>query len=92
MPNLKIRSKVLQWKNTNREEIMKLLEFLLLQGTEQKPDNKSYFSMRKTLETHIFSELFTERRFHLLLKFLHFVMFIMNIMKKTHAVPEDCTN
>jgi hypothetical protein len=53
---------------------MKLSAFLLLQGTDHKPDNKSFFfSKRKIFETSIFSELFTERRFHLLLKFLHFV-------------------
>jgi hypothetical protein len=45
----------------------------LLQGLHQKPDNKSYFSWRKILETLIFLDLFSERRFHLLLKFLHFV-------------------
>jgi hypothetical protein len=38
-----------------------------------KNDNKSYFSKRKILETPVFLELFTERRFHLLLKFSHFV-------------------
>jgi hypothetical protein len=57
----------------NRDEIMKLLAFFLLQGLNKKPDNKSYFFRRKILETSIFLELFTERRFHLLLKFLHLV-------------------
>jgi hypothetical protein len=52
---------------------VKLLAFFLLQGLHQKPDNKSYFSRRKIPETPIFLELFTERRFRLLLKFLHFV-------------------
>jgi hypothetical protein len=45
---------------------MKLLAFFLLQGLHQKPDKKSYFCQRKVLE------LFSKRRFHLLLKFLHF--------------------
>jgi hypothetical protein len=70
---LKIRSTVLLWNNTNRKEIMKLLGLLLLQGTDQKPDNRSYFSKRKILEMPVCSELFTEGRFHLLLRFLHFV-------------------
>jgi hypothetical protein len=35
MPNLKIRSRVHHWNNANREEIMKLLTFLLLQGIDQ---------------------------------------------------------
>jgi DNA-directed RNA polymerase subunit RPC12/RpoP len=51
----------------NRNEIMKLQIFFLLQGLHQKPDNKSYF-----LETPIFLILFSER-FHLLLKFLQFI-------------------
>ena len=72
-PHLKEHSRVHKWKDTNKEEIMTLLAFFLLQGLHQKPDNKSYFSRRKLLETPIFLELFTEKRFHLLLKFLHFV-------------------
>lgn len=71
--HLKEKSRVHYWSETDSDEIMKLLAFLLLQGLHQKPDNKSYFSRRKILETPIFLELFTERRFHLLLKFLHFV-------------------
>jgi hypothetical protein len=58
---------------TDRNEIMKLLAFFLSQGLHQKLDNKSYFFWRKILETPIFLSLFSERRFHLLLKFLHFV-------------------
>nr|CAD7575868.1 unnamed protein product [Timema californicum] len=72
-PNLKLKSRIHQWHETNKDEIMTLLSFFLLQGLHQKPDNKSYFSRRKILETPIFMELFSERRFHLLLKFLHFV-------------------
>lgn len=71
--NLKLKSRTHCWKETNRTEIMKLLAFFLLQGLHQKLDNKSYFSRRKILETLIFFELFSKRRFHLLLKFLHFV-------------------
>jgi hypothetical protein len=73
MPHLKLNSRTHGWKEMNRSEIMKLLAFFLLQGLHQKPDNKSYFSRRKILETPIFLDLFSERRFHLLLKFLHFV-------------------
>jgi hypothetical protein len=47
---------------------MKFLAFFLLQGLHKKPDNKSYFSKRKILETLIFLNLYSERRF---LKFLH---------------------
>jgi hypothetical protein len=67
---------------------VKLLAFILLQALRQKSVNKSRFSRRKILETPIFLELCTERSFHLLLKFLHF------IDNKTYselpAVPEDC--
>jgi hypothetical protein len=52
---------------------MKFLTFFLLQELHQKPDNKSYFCQRKTVEMSIFLELFSERRFHLLLEFLHSV-------------------
>jgi hypothetical protein len=52
---------------------MKLLAFFLLQGLHQKPNNSSYFPWRKILEMPTFLGLFSERRFHLLLKFPHFV-------------------
>jgi hypothetical protein len=51
---------------------MKLLAFVLLEGFFQKPDNKSYISWGKIMDTPIFLDLFSERRFHLF-KFLHFV-------------------
>jgi hypothetical protein len=48
---------------------MKLLAFFLLQGLHHKPDNNSYFCLRKILERPLFQQ---EERFHVLLKFLHF--------------------
>jgi hypothetical protein len=60
IPHLKLRSRVHLWNETNRNEIMKLVAFLLLQGFHQKYDNKSYFTKRKILKTPIFLELFTE--------------------------------
>jgi hypothetical protein len=51
---------------------MKLLVFFLKQILHQKPDNKLFFQ-RKILETPIFLDVFSRRRFHLLLKLLHFV-------------------
>jgi hypothetical protein len=53
MPNLKQRSRTRHLK-MKRNEILKLLAFFLLQGLHQKPNNKSYFSQRKILETPIF--------------------------------------
>jgi hypothetical protein len=67
MSDLKLKSRTHRWKETNTVEIMKLLAFFL------KPDYRSYFCRRKILETPIFLELFSEGRFQLLLKFLHFV-------------------
>jgi hypothetical protein len=52
---------------------MKLLAFFLLQRFHQKPDNKRHLSRKKILKIAIVLELFTERGFHLQLKFLHFV-------------------
>jgi hypothetical protein len=72
-PNLKLRSRTHHWKETNRNEIIKLLAFFLLQGLHQKPDNKSYFFQKKILETPTFLDLFSERSFHIPLKFLHSV-------------------
>jgi hypothetical protein len=53
-PNVKLRYRAHNWKEMNRNEITKLLAFFLLQGLHQKPENKSYFSLRKILETRIF--------------------------------------
>jgi hypothetical protein len=70
---------------------MKLLAFFLVQGLHQKLDNKSYFSQRKILETPIFLDLFNERRFHLLLKFLHFVdNERVSVMKQGKTVGWPC--
>jgi hypothetical protein len=71
-PNLKLKSRAHHWKEMSRNE-MKLLAFFLLQGLHQKLDKKSYFSQRKILEIPTFLDLFSGRRFHLVLKFLNFV-------------------
>ena len=52
---------------------MILVAFFLLQILHYKPDNKSYFLKRKVLVSPIFLELFKEKKFHLLPKFLHLV-------------------
>jgi hypothetical protein len=72
-PNVKLRSRIHYWKETNRIEVTKFLAVFLLQGLHHKSDSKSYISHRKILETPIYLGLFTERRFHLLLKFRNFV-------------------
>lgn len=70
--NLKKHSRVRYWKETNISEIYVFIAFLLLQGIVQMPNNSQYFSKRVITKCNIFSELFTELRFTLLLKFLHF--------------------
>jgi hypothetical protein len=47
MSKLKLRSKANHWKEMNRNEIMKSLVFLLLQGLHPKLDNRSYFFPRE---------------------------------------------
>jgi hypothetical protein len=68
--DLKLKSGVHHWNDASRGEIMKSLALILLQGLHQKPDNKSCFSRRKIVETSMFLELFTEKMFCHLLKFL----------------------
>jgi hypothetical protein len=46
-PNLKLRSRTDHWKETNRNGMVKLPAFFLIQGLHQKPENKRYFSRRK---------------------------------------------
>jgi hypothetical protein len=75
------------WKEMNKNKMMKLLAFFVLQGHHQKPDNKGYFSWRNFLETPIFLDLFSERRFHLLFMFLHFLTTKrVNVMKQGTTV------
>jgi len=49
-----------------------LIELLILQGTVQKSENGMYFSKRESIVTPYFSQIKTEKKFHLLLKFVHF--------------------
>jgi hypothetical protein len=74
----------------NINKIIKLLPFFLLQELHQILDNKSSFSWRKILETPIFLDLFSERRFHLLLKFLHFVDNKKDQHRETRYNCENC--
>jgi hypothetical protein len=50
-----------------------LIGLPILQGIVQKPENGMYFSKTESSATPYFSKVMTEKRFHLLLKFLHFV-------------------
>jgi len=71
-PNLKPRSRARSWVDTNPTEMKTLIGLLILQSIVQKPENRMYFSKRESIVTSYFSQIMTEKRFHLLLKFLHF--------------------
>jgi len=71
-PNLKPQFRARSWMDTNPTEMKTLIGFLILQGIVQKPENGLYFSKRESIVTPYFSQIMTEKRFHLLLKFLHF--------------------
>jgi hypothetical protein len=72
MPNLKLRSRTHHWKETNRIEIMKLLAFFCYKDFTRNWIT-SYFTWSNNLEIPLLLDVFSERRLHLLLKFLHFV-------------------
>ena len=71
-PNLKPRSRARSWVNTNPTEMKTLIEILILQGIVQNHENGMYFSKRESIVKPYFSQIMTQKRFHLLLKFLHF--------------------
>ena len=58
--------------DTNPTEMKTLIGLLVLQDIVQKPENEMYFSKKESIVTLYFSQIMTEKRFHLLLKFLHF--------------------
>ena len=66
--NLKPRSRARSWMDTNPTEMKTLIGLLILQGIVQKPENGMYFSNRESIVTPIM----TGKRFHLLIKLLHF--------------------
>lgn len=71
--SMKPHSRVRKWIETNRYEIKTLVGILILQGVCPKPEFKMYFSRRESISTPFYLHYMTEKRFHLLLKFLHFV-------------------
>nr|CAH7752477.1 unnamed protein product [Callosobruchus chinensis] len=70
--NIKPRSRVRAWTQTDTAEIKTFLGLLMLQSVCVKPSYELYFSRRESIETPFFSKVMTERRFALLCKFLHF--------------------
>ncbi|CAH1953596.1 unnamed protein product [Acanthoscelides obtectus] len=70
---LKPNSRAKKWFDTDSNEIRTFIGLLILQSICPKPEYKMYFTRRESIETPVYSEVIGERRFHLLLKFLHFV-------------------
>ena len=70
--NIKRRSRVKNWRETNCDEIRTFLGLLILQGICSKPESTMYFSNRESIETPFYKRIISEERFHLLQKFLHF--------------------
>jgi hypothetical protein len=68
-PDLKSRSRARSWMDTNPKTLIGLL---ILQGILQKLQNGMYFSKWEIIVTPHFSQIMTGKRFHLLLKLLHF--------------------
>ena len=58
--------------DTNPTEMKTLIGLLILQGIVQKPENEMCFSKKESIVPPYFSQIMTEIRFHLLLKFFHF--------------------
>jgi hypothetical protein len=45
----------------------------MVQGAIQKPENKIEFFKHESITTPFFNSVMSEERYHLLLKFIHFV-------------------
>nr|CAI5851431.1 unnamed protein product [Callosobruchus analis] len=64
--NIKPRSRVRAWTQTDAAEIKTFLGLLMLQSVCVKPSYELYFSRRESIETPFFSKVMAERRFALL--------------------------
>ncbi|GFT34250.1 piggyBac transposable element-derived protein 4 [Nephila pilipes] len=65
-------SRALKWKKTDIGEMKRFLSLLLLQCVVQKPVEKWLWSKRQILSTPFFEKIMSEKRYGLLMKFLHF--------------------
>lgn len=95
-PELKPRSRIRKWKDTNEAKIKIFLGLLILQGIIGKPVLELYFSRRRRIKTQFFYETMSERRFALLCKFLHFadnLSFVPNTSnRKTYKIDPIINN
>jgi hypothetical protein len=85
-PRLKAGYRFNHCTDMNRDEIRK---FCICLFTKNQI-TRVIFPGGKYWKHLFFLELFIERRFHLLLKFLH--LMIMKVMMKPPLVPKHCTN
>ncbi|GBM53197.1 PiggyBac transposable element-derived protein 4 [Araneus ventricosus] len=65
-------SRVQKWKDVDSSEIRVFLGIIILQGIVQKPLQKWYWSQRPLLSTPYLKQLMSEKRFSIIMKFLHF--------------------
>ncbi|KFM65266.1 PiggyBac transposable element-derived protein 4, partial [Stegodyphus mimosarum] len=70
--NISEFSRANKYVDTNSEEIKTFLALLILQGILKKPKEAWFWSRNQFLETPIFGRLMSEKRYSLLMKFLHF--------------------
>jgi hypothetical protein len=71
--NTKPKARIVNWTDTNSNEIMVYLAMILYQGLVQKPEMELYWSTHKLFDTPYIRNIMSERRFSLLSKCLHFV-------------------
>ncbi|GBN73012.1 PiggyBac transposable element-derived protein 4, partial [Araneus ventricosus] len=65
-------TRALQWKDITSEELKRFISLLILQGIVQKPTEKWFWSKRPILCTPVFGNVMNEKRYSLIMKFLHF--------------------
>ena len=70
--NIKPKSRVRKWKAVDRPEMWMFLGLLILQCLVGKPKQEWYWSTNDKIKTPFFGEVFTEQRYSLIMKFLHF--------------------
>lgn len=69
--NLRPRSFVRKWKNTDRQEMKKLLATLMIMGITHLPKMRMYWANNEMFGNKLIQTLFKRDRFDCLLKFLH---------------------
>lgn len=80
-------SRILNWKDTTSKEMKCFFALLLLQGVIDKPKQKWFWSARPIISTPFFGKVMSEKRFSLIMKFLHFEN-SENFNAETHPNPK----